>query len=368
MHIVFFIGSMVGGGAERVIQILANHFAQYGWKVEIALLLSNEVNYQQFPLDRNITIADLSEKKTSYKRNAIKWLKSIRKYAKKTKPDCIVSFIGRINALVLTATIGLGIPIVVSERSDPMQDGRGTYMLKYCNVLYNRASAIIFQTEYQRSCFSGKLGEKSYIIPNPVSVSVINNIVENPLEISTAGRLFASKNHILLVDAIKRVTEKYPAVQCFIYGEGDQRNNLEQRIEQQDLGRNVHLAGNKTDVYRWISRSSIFVMTSEYEGLSNALVEAMMLGKACITTDYPGADEVIENGVNGIIIPRGDCEQLAHTIEQLLGNEKEKKRLSDNAKKTSALYKTERVVAEWQKIIEKICDYHSQKHFEGGIS
>ena len=356
---------MKSGGAERVIQLLANHFAHSGWKIEIILLLSNEVDYQQFPLDKSITIVDLSEKNVSYSKNAIKWLKSIRKYVKAKKPDCIVSFVGRINALVLSATIGLGIPTVVSERSDPMQDGRGYYMRKYCDVLYHRASAIVFQTKYQQSCFSSSLGKKSYIVPNPVSVSIIDNIVANPLEISTAGRLFASKNHVLLIDAIKLVTEKYPEVQCFIYGEGDQRNNLEQRIKHQDLSGNVHLAGNKTDIYRWISRSSIFVMTSEYEGMPNALVEAMMLGKACISTDYPGVNEVIENGVNGIIIPRGDCKQLAHAIVQLLDNEEYKKRLSNNAKKTAALYKTDRIVEEWKRLIDNISIDNSQKKYEG---
>lgn len=354
MFISFFIGSMKSGGAERVIQLLANHFAQSDYKVEIALLLSGEVDYQQFPLDKRISIVDLSEKKASYKGNAINWFKSVRKYVKMNKPDCIVSFVGRINALVLTATIGLGIPTVVSERSDPMQDGRGYFMRKYCDTLYHRASAIVFQTKYQQSCFSGNLRNKSYIVPNPVSVTVFDNVIANPLEISTAGRLYESKNHALLIDAMKIVVGKYPEVQCYIYGEGNQRKNLEQKIENQNLCGNVHLPGNKTDIYRWISKSSVFVMTSEYEGMPNALVEAMMLGKACISTDYPGADEVVKNGMNGLIVQRGDCKKLASAIIKLLDSKKERERLSNNAKETAELYKIDQVVEKWQKLIEKI--------------
>ena len=106
MKISFFIGSMVSGGAERVISLLANEYAKNGWDVEIALMLKNEVNQKQFALDDRIKIVDLSTKEGSYKKNALRWVRMVRSYIKKEKPDCIVSFIGRINALVLTTAIG----------------------------------------------------------------------------------------------------------------------------------------------------------------------------------------------------------------------------------------------------------------------
>ena len=121
MKIVFFMGSMCRGGAERVISIIANDYCARGWDVEIAVLLKNKVEYD---LDDRIRIVDLTGKHASYIKNAAFWASSIRRYLKQTKPDRVVSFAGRINALVLTAGMGLGLPVVVSERNDPMHDGR----------------------------------------------------------------------------------------------------------------------------------------------------------------------------------------------------------------------------------------------------
>ncbi len=355
MHVVFFIGNMVSGGAERVIQLLSNHFVQEGWDVDIALLLGNKVNYEQFPLDKRITIIDLSEKDSSYRKNAHKWLRSIRNYAISQKPDCIVSFVGRINALVLTATIGLRIPVLVSERNDPKHDGRSKAMQYYCNSIYRRASAIVFQTRYEQSCFSKKLYKKSHVIPNPVSVADVSNITEEPLTISTASRLVQQKNHSMLIDAMREVADKMPDARCYIYGDGELRDSLEQKIKELKLEGNVILPGNKTNIHPHIAQSSIFVMTSEFEGLSNALIEAMMLGKACIVTDYPGVDEVIINGKNGIIVSRGDSRELADKILELFENSKKRKLLASCAKENSVKYEIVNVISEWKTTIENCC-------------
>ena len=116
MKISFFIGGMRRGGAERVISILANDYCQRGWDVDIVLLLNNAVEYD---LDSRINIVNITKKSGGYLKNAPRWLGGIRKYLKNRKPDRVVSFVGRINALVLTANIGLKLPVVVSERNDP---------------------------------------------------------------------------------------------------------------------------------------------------------------------------------------------------------------------------------------------------------
>ncbi len=224
-------------------------------------------------------------------------------------------------------------------------------MLMYCNMIYRRASAIVFQTKYEQSCFSSRLRKKSFVISNPVSVTDVNGIIENRMEISTAGRLVPQKNHALLIDAIALIAIKYPKIQCNIYGEGELRRKLDQRIQECNLEMCVNLSGNKTDIHKWIAQSGIFVLSSEYEGLSNALVEAMMLGKACITTDYPGADEVIRDGETGIIVPRGDSARLAEAIGKLLDSESDRKRLGENAKKAAEKYRPSNVIRMWEDLI-----------------
>jgi len=354
MKISFFIGSMVSGGAERVISLLANEYAQNGWDVEIVLMLKNEVNQKQFSLNDRIRIVDLSIKEGNYKKKTLRWLHKVRSYIKKEKPNCIVSFIGRINALVLTAAVGLDIPILVSERNDPHHDGRGKLMLWYCNLVYSRASAIVYQTRYEKECFSRILDKKSYIIPNPVEIVENLNIEENDYEISTAGRLVQQKNHALLIDAISFVKIKYPEVKCYIYGEGLLREKLEEQVREQGLKDTVFLPGNKTDINEWIAKSSIFVMSSDYEGLSNALIEAMMQGKPCVSTSYPGADELIKSGENGLLVPCKDARALANAIVSLFDQKELRHMLAVNAAIDSEKYKKNNVLEKWKQVISNI--------------
>ena len=349
MKISFFIGSMRRGGAERVISILANHYASKGWDVEIALLLENTVGYD---LNHKIKIVDLTCVGNSYIDNLPKWLVKIRKYIKKSKPDRIVSFIGRINVLVLNACIGLKVPIIVSERNDPKRDGRSALMLKICEVSYKKAKAIVFQTKYQQTCFSRKLHSKSHVIVNPVTV---NSIISSPSEerVVTAGRLLPQKNQQMMIKAIGKLRTQFPNIKLDIYGDGSLKQELQNLIEQLDLAANVQLHGNVMDLHEKIASGTVFVMTSEFEGLPNALIEAMMLGLPCISTDYDGVEEVIENNRTGILIPCNDVDALVEAITRILSDRLYADLLKTNALKTTKKYKQEYVLKEWQEVIER---------------
>lgn len=349
MKIMFFIGSMGRGGAERVISILANHYAQKNWQVEIVLLLENSVQYE---LDDKIKIIDLS-RKDSYIKNLFYWIFNIRKCVKREKPDRIVSFIGRINYLVLTAMFGTKIPIIVSERNDPKHDGRGRFLQFYGNICYKLATAIVFQTNYEKLCFKEDLYRKSFIIANPVEVSFPpKKTFSKKLEVVTAGRLRNQKNQELLVKAFNIVNKKFPSLELKIYGEGPLRNRLESLIKSYNLSSKAMLCGNVTDLHKRISDSTIFVLTSEYEGLSNALIEAMMLGLPCITTDYPGADEIIKNNINGLIVPRNDEKSLAEAIQRIMEDNELREKLSNEARKTAELYREDVILKKWDSVIE----------------
>lgn len=350
MKITFFIGSMCRGGAERVISILANDYAAKGWNVDIVVLLHEAVEY---PLNRAVRIVNLVGTTGSYTKNAAFWFKGIRDYLKKAKPECVLSFVGRINALVLTAAWGLKIPIVVSERNDPKHDGRGKLMQMYCNCIYRKAKAVIFQNEYEKTCFDDALTRKSYIIPNPVSVTTEQKKVPQQFKIITAGRLTEQKNQAMLIEAMSLVHREYPEVKCEIYGEGNLREWLQSQIEMQGLTEVMSLKGNVMNIHEQFANSSIFVLTSNFEGLSNALIEAMMVGLPCITTDYPGASELIRDGENGLIVPCGDSRALAKAILALLENNNGvMRRFAENAKKSSEQFKAERVLNLWHSVIE----------------
>lgn len=347
MKIAFFIGSMKRGGAERVISMLANYYSNRGWNVDIIVLLENSVDYH---LNCNINIIDFSIEGGTYKKNIFSWGKRIRKYIKRNSPDRIVSFIGRINALVLTSTIGFNTPIIVSERNDPRKDGRSKIILKYCNLIYKRAYAIVYQTEYEKSCFSNKL-RNQYIIPNPIRIATVEHKIEKK-EIVTAGRLMPQKNQKLLIDSFKNIRSKYPNIRLKIYGEGILRQQLQRQIDDLGLHESVELLGNISDLHEKIAGALMFVLTSEYEGLSNALLEAMMLGIPCISTNYSGAEEIITNKVNGLIVQKGDVDGLSKAMESLLEDKELLKKIKVEQKKTIEKYQYENVIKQWKNVIE----------------
>lgn len=349
MRIAFFIGSMGRGGAERVISILANEYADQGWDVDILMLLANRVEYDLRPEINIISLVGSSE---NYAKNALSWITKIRKYVRTIKPDRVVSFVGRVNAVVLTATIGMKVPIIVSERNDPKHDGRGKAMLWYCNKIYHRAKAIVFQNKYEQSCFDKSLVDKGVVVPNPVQVSTTKKCDGQEFVVATAGRLNHQKNHFMLIDAMWLVHKEHPHVKCRIYGEGDLREALERYINDKGLAKTVCLEGNHTDIHERLAECSLFVLTSEFEGLSNALIEAMMIGLPCISTDYPGADELISDGKNGRIVKRGDSSALAQRIIGLLEDQSAASILAYQGALDAERYKTEHVLQLWTQVIE----------------
>jgi glycosyltransferase involved in cell wall biosynthesis len=357
MQISFFIGRLTnGGGAERVISNLANYYITLGWNVDICLLLNKEDNKEHYYLNPNINLIDLSCEEDKYINNIFGWMNKIHKYAKSKPINCIVSFVGRINALVLTSTVGLKIPTLVSERNDPKHDGRSKLMNWYCSLIYELATIIVFQNTYQQKCFPKKLSQKSCIIANPVEVNEDYQIENNnSYLITSVGRLTKQKNYKLLIDAIAIVKEICPCVHCIIYGEGNLREELSDYIKKKKLSEYIELFGNTNEVHKLISKSSIYVTTSDYEGQSNALIEAMMLGKACISTNYEGVEEVISDGVNGLITPCRNAEKLADKILFLIKNENGIRNIiAENAKKSSVKYKADIVLSQWDEVISSI--------------
>ena len=351
MRISFFIGRMEGGGAEKVISVLANYYVKCGNNVDLVLLLGPEVNNDLFHLSDQIRIIDMSSNRVGYISNLCHWFRSIRHYVRINKPDKIVSFIGRINALVLTATLGLNVPILVSERSNPKTDGRSFLMRKYCDIIYRRAAAIVFQTKFAQNCFSNKLNRISHIIPNPIEIIDINTTDVNNDLIVTAGRLQPEKNHAMLITAMGILHKQKPNVRCEIFGEGALRELLQSQIELENLDEVVTLPGVKNNLLEYEAKAKIFVLTSNYEGLSNALMEAMMLGKICISTDYDGVEDIINNGVDGIIIPRNDPQKLAEILLEVLDTDNYLF-MRQNARKKMMSYSKPIILKQWDSVIQ----------------
>lgn len=348
--IAFVIGGMSRGGAERVISILANHYAELGWKVDIVMLLSNKVGYE---LNEKICLIDMTRKTQNKIVGAPHWVLSFRKYVKESNPNIIVSFVARINVVVLLATLGMNKKIVISERNDPSMDGRSRFLDVATKVLYKKARKIIFQTKRAACHFTGEILKNSVIIPNPISVkySVQKNTKH---KIVSVGRLAPQKNHKMLIEAFARIAHKYPEYQLWIYGEGTSRNELEAKIKKLRLEDKVFLPGNISDIHQKISDAEMFILSSDYEGLSNALLEAMMMGIPCISTTCAGSDEYIKDSYNGLLVPIGDTGKMEAAIARLIEDDDFRHGIGEAGKRSVEKCDSQIVLQKWCETIENL--------------
>lgn len=345
--ISFFLGSMGRGGAERVISILSSEFANNGWNTHICLLLFNRVDYE---LDKSTKIFDFTGLISSRLKRIPYWLQSIRHYVKKEKPDVIISFAARINVLVLLATLGLHVKVIVSERNDPKHDGRGIITRLMVRLLYSFANKIVFQTKRSLQYFPKNILKKGEVIPNPISVSCYASN-QKKKKIVTVGRLTKQKNQSMLISAFANIRKDFPDYELYIYGDGEQKGNLIALSEVLNVRNHVHFEGNIPNVHEEIADAELFVLSSDYEGLSNALLEALMMGIPCISTNCAGADEFINNETNGLLVHVGNEFDLCNAMKKVLGDDLLRIKFARNAKINSTSFEKDVVLKQWMNVI-----------------
>ena len=199
------------------------------------------------------------------------------------------------------------------------------------------------------------------ILPNPVSVECERK-KKTRKRIVAVGRLALQKNHAMLIRAFRRFRQTHPEYTLSIYGSGgegainpfNQEKPLRRLVAELELQESVFFEGSSTRVHYEIADAEFFVLSSDYEGLSNALLEAMTMGFPCVSTDCEGSTDVIENGVNGLLVPRGDEDALLDAMLTLAEKEEYRESLGRQAKKTAERFKRERVAQEWAETIERI--------------
>lgn len=346
-RIAFVLGSMGRGGAERVISILSRSYAERGYQTDIIVLLSGVVGYE---LHESTRVIDFSGGGKSRIKRLPFWLKSLRNYYKENKPDTVVSFAARINIIVKMALTGLKPKLIVSERNDPRCDGRSKFVDIMTKLQYPKVDAVVFQTERAKSYFP-KLSN-STIIPNPI-VCPCSWENTNPNKVVSVGRLTAQKNQKMLINAFSKVSEQNPDAFLEIYGAGELEGELKAQIDALGMKDKIFLMGNVNDVHFRIKDAAVFCLSSDYEGLSNALLEAMAMGIPCVSTRCAGADEYIIDGENGFLVNIGDEEGTARGISKLLRDEELRKKFSERTVKTSESFLLPAVISRWDELIVK---------------
>ena len=317
-HIVFAIGSLHGGGAERVVSVWSSALAEKGYPVSILVYARVENEYS---INEKVNVYPIAESKQACDDlSMIERLKRFRGLLKKIKPDAIISFLPQLQVYVALASVGLRIPRVETIRINPWK--ASILNTKFAPLWYwcfRSCRALIVQTEDQKPFFRKSVQKKAVVIPNPVNSSYI----ENPKteyhgdshKIVAAGRLSTQKNYKMMIDAVAQVSCQYADVSLSIYGAGQQEEELRAYIKQQKMENHIQLMGRSNELYRIYQTADLYLMSSDFEGMPNALAEAMAIGLPCISTDCKtGPRDLIDDGKNGYLVPCGDANALAERI------------------------------------------------------
>lgn len=348
---IFFCAALDQGGAQRVISILSKQLAEQGKNVEILLYYKQELFYD---IDERVKITSVEGE--THSRNLICNLFWMRKYFR-NHAELVCSFLSSFNMLALVATRGLGIPIIVSERTDPLR--KPWVYRQVRDFLYGFADALVTQTEISRAYFAARTKSRCVTIDNPISpqlhVGAALSTSKEPVIVSV-GRLEPVKNQALLIRSFKRVKNRFPQYKLIFYGEGACRNNLERLRDELDLQDAVEFAGEVHDIFEHISVAEVFVLSSDFEGMTNALLEAMCLGLPVISTKVSGAIEIIENGYNGLLVETKDEQGLADSIVKSLEDKNLRYKLAKNAVKLASRLDIESVVFAWNEVVEVVME------------
>ena len=263
------------------------------------------------------------------------------------------------NWYCILASLGLKIPVVVCERNNPYIDR--PFKFKIAEKLCRFADGAVYQLSKAADYYTWVKCPK-VVIPNPVlktKYEVTKKFSERKDEICNTARIvYQQKRTDVLIDAFKLVNEKFPEMQLTLYGDGNDISLAKKRVEDYGLNDKVSFKGTVKTPIQYIVDSKIFVLSSDFEGISNSLSEAMAAGLTCVSTDTaPGGSRLlIDDGVNGFISPCGDAEKLAKKIICCLENPELSDRIGIEAKKITEEYSEDKIYTMWETFVIQIAN------------
>lgn len=347
---------MQRGGAERVMSLLAGHWAAQGHSVTLMTLAPPSM--EDYPLPESVSRLSLDLIKVAKTpihavyANSLR-VAALRKGFRKLQPDVVISFVNRTNVLALAAGAGLRIPILVSERVDPWAHRESMMWSMLRAIFYRRAAGIVVQTESVRE-WAGRFvaNQKVRVIPNPVvSISNVEMEIESKVVLGV-GRLVPQKGFDLLIRAFTDSGLAGLGWQLKILGDGPSRSDLWALADELGIANSLVMPGMSGEPENSMAEAAFFVLSSRYEGFPNALLEAMALGLPCIAFDCSsGPGEILRHRENGLLIPAENVDSLATALRELANDRSLRDRLGDNARSVGNDYSVDRIATLWDKAI-----------------
>ncbi len=361
MRIALLIPTLNAGGAEKVITNMANYWSIAGNEVFLITFDSLE-NDDFFALNPNVKRIKIKSKyilKNSFG-TIIFWVLtaySISKILKKHEIKKMISFLVPANFINIFSNFFYKHKVIIAERNNPEIYKLTKIGEKIRHFIYKYSDYLVVQTKNVKNWAVKFLKkEKVVIIANPVNIKDKNigdnKLIEYDDYILSIGRLDYNKGMDVLIKAFAKVNLNFPDLKLVIVGEGKLKNDLIKLSKDSGVESNVVFHGYSKSPFRLIQKAKFFVLPSRTEGFPNVLLEAMALGKAVISTNCPsGPSEIIQNGVNGILIPVDDVKQLTKAMLTLINNKKLVTKFANNAKAVNEKYGIKKIMKKWEYLI-----------------
>jgi GalNAc-alpha-(1->4)-GalNAc-alpha-(1->3)-diNAcBac-PP-undecaprenol alpha-1,4-N-acetyl-D-galactosaminyltransferase len=363
MNIMFLVSSLQFGGAERVATTLCNSWIKRGHQVTLVATYSG-VDPCFFSLDPAIDVRYLANEfdcmfgksKLSFAR-----LYKLRQMILKNKPDVVLSFLPSANIMAILATVGLTVPVVVSERTDPEFFPQPLIWKKLCKHLYQYADVLTVQTDAVAKKVPNLFNniDQVRVVANPLPFArqqFKKSSIAAGKTIVSLGRLTESKQTDQLIAAFVAVAADFPEWVLKIYGDGPCRRELEHLVSTCAYKSQIEFCGDTKDPWNRLVEADIFMMTSRFEGFPNALLEALGLAVPAVVYDCPsGPAEITEQGQIARLVPLNAKSTLAEVLRELMANEQLRIQLGANAEAAvHAKYNLETVVQIWEDIFQSL--------------
>jgi glycosyltransferase involved in cell wall biosynthesis len=360
-RVTFVIPTLTSGGAERVLTTMANHWAAQGKAVTVLAMTppGEEPFYALAPAVTRIGLGITRAAKTPAHAvaNNLGRLRHLRRAIRASRPDAVISFLDQANVLTLLATRRTGLPVIVSEHTDPGLARRDPVWDRLRSMTYPRASRIVVLTEASKAFFPSAIQARTCLIPNPVVVDSSATPVATPARphIAAMGRFGPEKGFDRLIDAFALLADQFPEWGLVIWGDGELRPELEAQRDRLGLTRRVFLPGRTTTPHAELRRAAIFAMTSHREGFPMALAEAMGCGVPAVAFDLPsGPRAIIRDHIDGVLVPNGDIPAFADALASLMGSPECRATLAARAPEVLERFGVERVMTVWDAMLDEL--------------
>lgn len=348
MKVVFVTDTMHPGGSERVISVLSNEMSRQGLDVQIICLRGFNSFYE---LDNEIKLVCVEAAKTNT--SIIKKVLWLRKYLNRENPDFVIPFMTPVFCLTLFSLLFTSHKIICSERIDPTKTSPVRKLMR--SILLPFTSWLVVQTQQIKTYYRQSIQKKCSVIYNPVNdafFELYNS--ERKKRFISVGRLAAQKNQKLMLDAFKTVHQKHPDFSLSIFGEGELKDELQAYICENGMNEYAILEGTTNNISKEMQSSYAFCLSSDFEGMSNAIIEAVCAGLPIVTTNVSGAQELIGGNNGGIITPVGNTEKFADAMLKIIEDTEGANNMREININKRDMFRTSSIVDQWLYLLNEL--------------